>query len=150
MKKFVFKFSAVMKVRKAKETEALRSLSTAQKAYQAEVQKKMRLADELQRSFQRREKLSSVLAQGVSYQAEQAYSDGLKIRMSQADQSIFRSNREFQKRLRSYIYARQQSKAIESLYEKAYEEHKKSLAKQEQKEVDDMVVMRAHLKEELL
>lgn len=150
MKKFNFRFAVVLDARKAKENDALRLLGAAQRAHQDTIKNKQYYVNELARSLQRRESLGEGQSVISVYHAEQNYITGLKQKLIQADQSIMRASRGVEKALRAYLFARRQCRAIETLYEQDYKEHKKDLMKKEQKELDDLIVMRTRLKEELL
>lgn len=148
MKKFSFKFEAVLKQRKMREEDALRALGNAQRAYQEELSNKSRLLSTLERSLRRREELGGDAVPALAFQLEEEYIRGTKQRLVRADQAILRASRNVEKALRAYLNARKQSRAIEVLREKAYEEYRRERAKLEQKRLDDLTVMRLRLNQE--
>jgi flagellar export protein FliJ len=150
MKKFRFKFEVVLQVRKTQEQEALRLLSVAQKKYQEALELKQHWLNEQKKSLQRRETLGSQEIQISAVHGEQDYLRGVKQRIIQSDQGIMRASRGVEKALRAYLVARKQSRAIETLQEQALAEYRKDRTKHEQKEMDDLMVMRNRLKEEVL
>jgi flagellar export protein FliJ len=151
MERFKFKFASVLKVRKSREDEALRSLSIAQKAHQNEIRKKEQLMNVLQQALARREQIGRAPELASSLYVENDFIKGTKHRMMQADQAIMRTKRGVEKALRFYLSAKRHTRAIEILKEDYYAEYKKMVSKEEQKKLDDLVIMRSHanaLKEE--
>jgi flagellar FliJ protein len=142
MKKFKFKFSAVQKVRKSREEDALRNLGAAQRAYQSELGVKASLLSDLQLALERREKLGVEAVGILSFQLEQNFINGTKQRIIRQDQAIVRASRVVEKCLRAYLVCRRDTKMIETLREKEYAEFKKLVAKKEQKELDELSAMR--------
>lgn len=148
MKKFRFKLETILKHRKRREEDILRALGAAQSAYQAQLGFKAGLARELDESLVRRENLAK---NGVTinfFRLEQDFINGQKQRMIMADQAIIRASRSVEKALRAYLHARRQSQMIEKIREQHFALFKKELARQEQKQVDDLTVMRSHLRKE--
>ena len=148
MKKFNFKFDRVLKVRKMKEDETLRTLSSAQGVYQEELNKKKYLLSELQKSLGRREALGAEPVDIVLFHSEQDYIDGTKSRIIAAEQALYRANKMVERAMRDYFIARKKRKMIEVLYDKSLQLFRKEEARREQREMDDLTVMRFHLKED--
>jgi len=145
MKKFRFKFESVFKIRQTREEEVLRALGAAQRAYQEELAEKQQILSELDQSLKRREKLGSETVTINSFQIEQNFITGTKQRIIRQDQAIVRASRTVEKALRAYLFARRQTRMIEILREKDFAEFKKAVAKKEQKELDELSVMRTSL-----
>lgn len=143
MAKFRFKFSSVLKVRKSREDSALAALGVAQRAYQAEIAKKSALLSSLSDALARRELLGSKPTDIMAFKVEQDFITGTKARIVRADQAILRATRGVEKALRSYLQAKRQTRMIEALYEKEHAEWRKEQSKRQQKQLDDMVSMRA-------
>jgi flagellar FliJ protein len=142
MKRFKFKFAAVLRVRQNREENALRVLGNAQRAYQAELAVKASLLSDLEKSLERREALG-VEAIGIrSFQLEQDFITGTKQRVTRQDQAIVRASRTVEKSLRLYLTARKETKMLEVLREKDFSEFKRVVAKKEQKELDELSAMR--------
>jgi flagellar FliJ protein len=148
MKKFRFKLATVLEVRKSREQEALVALAAAQREYQAAQAHKLDLQRQLQESLLRREKLGHESTGIVVFHTEQDFINGTKAWLIRADQAIVRANRGVEKALRSYLHVRKQSRMIETLEETARREHRLETAKKEQRQMDDLNVMRSRLKEE--
>lgn len=148
-KKFRFRFESVEKVRKLREDEALRALAAAQRAFQDAVSRRARLGERLRLSLERRESLGGASGQAIAtapFRLENDFIAGTKQRIIQAEQGILRARRGVEKALKVYLNARRQTKVIETLREKDYAEYRKAMAKKEQKDLDDLYVMRARLK----
>ena len=145
MKKFKFKFTAVEKVRKSHEDEALRVLAVAQQAFNAAKEHRNSLEKEMVTSLIRREGLGKESVGIVVFQLENDFIKGTKVRILQAENAIKKASRGVEKALRGYLHARRQMKMIEVLREKALADFKREAAKKEQKDLDDLYVMRAHL-----
>jgi flagellar export protein FliJ len=148
MKKFRFKFETVLTVRKSREQDALTALGAAQRGYQQALNHKQQLQGQLREALERREGLGRTATPVLSFQLEQAFINGTKQRIVQADQAIVRASRVVEKSLRAYLTARKQTRMIEVLEEKEYAEFRRSVAKKEQKELDELMIMRSRLKEE--
>jgi len=147
-KKFRFRFETVEKVRKMREDESLRLLAQAQTVYQEALDKRAQLGERLRLSLERREGLGGSESPLVTtpFQLENEFIAGTKQRMIQAEHGIQRARRGVEKALRAYLHARRQTKIIESLREKDFAEYRKAMAKREQKDLDDLYVMRARMK----
>jgi flagellar FliJ protein len=143
MAKFRFRFQAVENVRKRAEDEAMRLMGEAQRALQAAKDHKARLEQELADSLERRESIASSGFNVTALQLEDSFITGTKQRIIQADQGIIRAARGLEKAIRAYMFARRQTRMIETIREKDLAEFKKELQKREQKELDDIYVMRA-------
>jgi flagellar FliJ protein len=144
MRKFRFQFETVLSVRKNRENDALTALGGAQRAYQLEVARKHELQLTLARALERREGLAQRnFESALAFQLEQAYINGTKQRIIQADQAIMRASRVVEKALRAYLTARRQTRMIEILREKAYAEFRRELARRERRELDELIVLRA-------
>lgn len=145
MARFRFKFEAVADVRKRAEDQALRVFAQAQQGVQAAVHHKERLLGELNDTLLRREALGSRPTSGLSFQLETEFITGIKQRIVQADQAIVRANRALQKAMAGYLFARREKKIIETLREKQLHNFKAEQKKREQKELDDLYLMRARM-----
>lgn len=148
MKKFKFKFDAVLKIRKVQENDALTILASSQRAYQAELEKKKQLQVQLGQALIRRETLGTQPVGIAAFRSEQEFINGTKQRIIQSDQAIFRASKLVEKNLRNYLFARRKTRVMEVLYEKSFSEYRRERAKEEQRNNDDMILMRLRLKEE--
>lgn len=147
MKKFQFKFSAILKINKIREDEALRSLALQEKKFQQEINKKQKLVSDLSQAFSRREDLGKTPVGISAFKVEQDCISGLKLRISQADYAIFKAKKNVDRAHSVFTAARTKTRIMETLYEKAHAEYKKEIAKQEQKAMDELVLMRFRLQE---
>ena len=145
MKKFRFRLAAVLDVRKRKEQDALVQLAKAQQEYQRAVQVKKDYMVQLSISLDRRESLGSVATPALSFQLEQNFIYGIKQKIVQSDQGIVRASRGVEKALRVFLLARRQTRMIEAIEEKERRAFKIERSKYEQKQVDELVTMRARL-----
>lgn len=147
MKKFNFQFETLERVRKSREEEAQRSLGGAQRALRAAIDHKEKLSSDLQAILLHREQLSQKPILAAAFQLDTAFIDGQKIRIIQQESVIARARRAVEKALRTYLAARRQTRMIEVLKEKALSEFKIERIRFEQKNLDDLTVMRERLKE---
>ena len=147
MKKFRFQFETLERVRRSREDEALRLLSTSQSAFRTAQEHKLSLLRNLDESFARRESLADQPIGVLSFQLENDFISGTKQRVIQSDQAILRAKRGVERALRVYLTARRQTKMMEMLREKAFTEYKTDRNKLEQKQLDDLSVMRARFRE---
>ncbi len=145
MKKFKFKFEAVERVRKSRETEALKKLGLAQLKLQKEKQIKYELLRALEDSLLRRELLGRESTSSTVFDLENKFITGTKQRIIQADQAILRANRELEKSMFHYLSSKRQTRAMELLRENNFEEYRKKHNKLEQKALDDLYTNRFRL-----
>ncbi len=142
-KRFRFRLQAVENVRKQRENEQLRLLALAQRKYQEALQHRAILQNTLDESLVRREKLGENSTPILVFQIENENITGLKQNITKADLAILRTRKGVEKALREFLNARRQTRAIEILREKDFAEFKTMLKKKEQKELEDLYVMRA-------
>ena len=142
MKKFNFKFQAVLQVRQIREREFLRQLSRTQRAQQIELNKKSQLVLQLAKSLERRENLGAVKEDVSSFYLEDNFVIGTKQKIIQAESAILRASKAVERALQTYLLAKRQSKIIETLLENAQKEHRRALRKKEEKELDELIIMR--------
>ena len=142
MKKFQFRFEAVLKVRKIKQDEALRAVAFHEKVYRQEIEKKATLLTELDLAYKRIESFSEKSSQISIYQSEQDFIEGTKQRIIQADHAILKARRNLDKVLRLFTAARAQSQVMETLKDNAHKEYRKDIERREQKLMDDLTLMR--------
>jgi flagellar FliJ protein len=147
MARFRFKLEPVLQHRKTREDEALRALGAAQRAYQLELYKKAKLREDLAQSLLRREQIGREPAVTVTFQIENDFITGTKQRIVRADQAIFRASKNVEKALRSYLKAKRETRAMELLRERAFADYRKEQSKREQREQDDLSLMRQRLRE---
>ena len=142
MRKFQFRFQAVLQERKRREEEALVSLATAQRNHQAELSRKAELVAGLAEAHHRLSTLAHMPVRIEAFWAEQDYIAGTQQRIVQADQAILRTYRYLEKEMRSYLLCKRRTRAMEILQDKALLEFKKEVSKHEAKELDDLNSMR--------
>lgn len=150
MKKFRFRFSAVERVRKIREDEALRAFGLAQRGLAAAEARKVELQQELSAAMSRFERMGNAAAVPASFfGVENSLVVGHRQRLIQQEQAITRARRGVEKALRAYILARRQTRIIERLKERDLEDFKRERTKREQKTIDDQVSMRFGLQERM-
>lgn len=149
MKKFRFSLETVQKVRKKKEDEALREFGQAQRELQKEFMEKRRIENQLDDSLLRREKYADQGANAHLFSLEESFIQGLKQNIENADKAIIRARRNLEKAFYAYLTARKKSAMIDKIHDRRLEEFKKIQNKKENKELDDLYVMRSKLKKEI-
>jgi flagellar export protein FliJ len=145
MKRFIFQFASILKLRKLREDEAMRALGAAQRAHTAVIAEKTELLAKLEEALVRREGLGAVSASKCDFQLEQDFINGQKSRVVRQDQLIIRAQRSVEKAFRTSLGARRQTEMMERLRERHYGEFRVTRARKEQKELEDVVMMRAPL-----
>lgn len=149
MRRFRFRFATVMKLRKTREEEALRVLGAAQRKYQLELALKAQFMSDLNHALERRERLGDFPIGIDAFHLEQNHIDGLKFRILQKGRDIVRASKKVEQALKTYLHTRRQTRVMEILEEKDRAEFKKLLRKQEQKEQDELVILRDRLREKV-
>lgn len=143
MKKFRFRLEAVEQVRRNDELVAMRSLATAQRALQREIQLKNDLVKLLGKTAEQRQDLSNQIVGPSAYAIHESLILGTKKRIIAAGYSIRRAKKAVEQALGILLTKRRALRAIEILREKALENFKKERARYEAKQLDDLQVMRA-------
>lgn len=143
MRRFRFRFTAVERVRKIREDEALRVFGRAQQALGDAISRKEVLQAELADAMLRFERLGSSISVPASlFALETDFIVGNRQRLVQQEQAISRARRTVEKALRAYLLARRQTRIIEKLRERDHEEFRREMSKREQKVLDDQTSMR--------
>jgi len=145
MAKFKFQLEAVEKVRTQKEQKMLEELAVSQRAYQAKIDEKKNLLNKKQEAFIQSNELVSKDASINDIRILDEYIVGLKQQIIRADQAIVRSRRFVDQAMRHYLAARRELKMVDKLKEHAFEEFKIEQNRDEQKQLDDLITMRARL-----
>ncbi len=145
MAKFQFQLQTVEKVRVQKEQKMLEELSVSQSKYQEKITNKKNLITKKQDSFVRKNELVSMDASINDIRLLEEYIVGLKQNIIRADQEIIRARRFLEQDMRKYINARRERMMIDRLKEKAMTEFKIEQNRLEQKQLDDLITMRARL-----
>lgn len=144
-KKFRFKLVVVQDLRKREEDLALKKLAETQNKFQSLVTKKSNLFKQLEETLLKRENLSNQDQNIHSFLLHNDFIIGCKVRIFQMDQVITKARKNVEKALREYIIAKRKTRALETLYEKAFAEYKKELSKKEQKDNEDLYTVREYL-----
>src|ERR1035437_7559716 len=145
MAKFHFQLQTVEKVRIQKEQKMLEELSISQGKYQEKITSKKELLNKKQESFVGKNELVSRDASINEIRLLEEYITGLKQNIIRADQEIIRTRRFLDQAMRHYINARRERMMIDRLKEKAMTEFKVEQNRLEQKQLDDLITMRARL-----
>ena len=147
MRKFQFRLQTVLGVREAREKEMLRRLGDAQRQVQLAELRKKDLQTALADVLLKRELLGQEAVSVNAFRTVQDFVDGTKHRILMAEQGILRAKRGLEKALRGYLQARRQTRTLELLREKQLQEYKITRRRAEQREQDEMQVMRARFRE---
>ncbi len=141
-KKFRFRLETVEKLRKREEDERLRALGEAQQKFQSMIRKKEDILKSLDQSLVERENLAETPQTIYAFQVYNDHILGSKVRAYQAEMQIQKAKKVVEKTLRAYLDAKRKTRAIELLREKAFDEFKIELRKKENKELEELYVMR--------
>ena len=147
MRKFQFRLQTVLGVREAREKEMLRRLGDAQRQVQLAELRKKDLQTALADVLLKRELLGQEAVSVNAFRTVQDFVDGTKHRILMAEQGILRAKRGLEEALRGYLQARRQTRTLELLREKQLQEYKITRRRAEQREQDEMQVMRARFRE---
>ncbi len=145
MAKFKFKLEAVEMIRTQKEQKMLEELSHAQRVYQQKIDDKKAVLAKKQDSFVKKNELVSRDASINEIRLLEDYIIGLNQSIIRADQAIIRARRFLDQGMRNYILARRERMMVDQLKDKAKEEFRIEQARLEQKQLDDLITMRARL-----
>ncbi len=145
MKRFRFPLESLLQARRLSEAEASRGLAEAQKKLQIEIEIKRALQSQLDQSLNERSDMGRFPTPASGFQFVQNYIIGTKQRIMKSDQAIFRANRGVEKAMRLYLQAKRLTRMIETLKDRALADFKFGLKKAEQKEQDELTIMRNHL-----
>jgi flagellar FliJ protein len=145
MAKFKFQLEAVEKVRTQKEQKMLEDLSVAQKNYLDKIEEKRVLLRKKQNAFVKKNELVSRDSSINDIRLIEDYIVGLKQQIIRADQAIVRSRRFLEQAMRHYLVARKERMMVDKLKDKALAEFKLEQSRLEQKQLDDLITMRARL-----
>ena len=145
MKKFKFNLSSVLELRKSKENESLKNLADARSLYQLEIEKRAEFLKNLEASFLRRESTAHEPVGISAFVCEQNFIDGLKQRIIQCDHAIFKAEKNVNKYLKLYIFAKSKTRMMETLRDKALSDFKSHLSKKEENDAQDLMIMRARM-----
>jgi flagellar protein FliJ len=145
MAKFQFQLASVEKVRNQKEQKMLEELAVAQRNYLEKINEKKTLLGKKQDSFIQKNELVSKDASINEIRLIEEYIVGLKANIIRADQAIIRSRRFLEQAMRHYLVARKEKMMVDKLKESALEAFKLEQSRLEQKQLDDLMTMRARL-----
>ncbi|MBN22287.1 MAG: hypothetical protein CL678_13480 [Bdellovibrionaceae bacterium] len=147
MKKFKFRFSAVEKIRITQEKEALKKLADAQKKFYDLVAIKDKYRDEISQSYERKKTIEKRDFNSSEIYLEETFVLGNKYRSLINDFSIEKANKVLRNKMTEFIECRQKKEMIQKIKEKDKENFNIQVTKKEQKEVDDINVMRRKMRE---
>ncbi|MCM0605703.1 MAG: flagellar FliJ family protein [Xanthomonadaceae bacterium] len=143
MKRFQFKLEALLTIRERQVQEAMRILAETQRNLMNEVDRKNSLKNDLERAAIRREKLSEKIVGVQEYRIEDLLIQGNRKRIEFAERAIIRAKKWVNQAMAQYLAARQRKSVIDKLKEKAKDQFKTEVRKYEQKQLDDLYVMRS-------
>ncbi len=145
MRRFHFKLEAVRKLKEQREQDALREMAAAQRALQAEKDRKKNLLSTLHESFERREKFGKIAMTSTVIQIEENFIVGIKQGLVACDGAILRATRAVEKTMAHYLACRQQRRMMDELRDRAFEKFKDESRKREAKQADDLNIMWARI-----
>ena len=149
MVRFRFKLESLSRLRKNKEEITLGIFARAQETLQLKMEEKLKLERSLQETLLRRENLGSTQAlNSLSLQLEDEFLTGTKLRITQADRQVVRAERDVEKTRLTYLIAKKERKALETLRDKQEREHQLKSAMHDRKEIEDLIVMRFGMEKE--
>lgn len=143
MQKFRFRLEALLRIRESREKDAMIALSRAQNAFQAEIDLKRKLQDEISGALSRISEIGKKPLSVNELQMEEAFVRGNRQRVLGADLRIERSRKSVAKAMRDYLMARRNRMSLDKLKEKALETYKDARDAQERKQIEDQILMRA-------
>lgn len=143
MQRFRFRLSAVEKLRKEEADRALGAVAQARQKLEHAKQFRQHLVVLKNQARSRLERLGAKGATSPEFFIEDRFVRGQEIRIQHADLAIQRAMRLVEKAVRAYQASRRKLLQIERLHEKARDAYKEALRKHEEKELRDLVVMRA-------
>lgn len=144
MKRFQFKLEALLTIREQQVHEALRILAETQRNLMSEQERKNSLENQLKNAALRRELLGNKISSIQEYRIEDALIQGNRKRIEFSDRAIIRAKKWVNQAMSQYLVARRRKTIIEKLKDKAKEDYKMELRKFEQKQLDDIYVMRSN------
>ena len=144
MKRFQFKLEALLTIREQQVHEALRILAETQRNLMSKQERKNSLENQLKNAALRRELLGNKISSIQEYRIEDALIQGNRKRIEFSDRAIIRAKKWVNQAMSQYLVARRRKTIIEKLKDKAKEDYKMELRKFEQKQLDDIYVMRSN------
>lgn len=144
MKRFKFRLEAVEKVRKRNEEDAMRVLADARRRLSELVTQGEKLTTALDAAAARKEDLGRNTVNSAQFAIEEDFIAGTKLRIAQLAPAVSRAKNGVEKATRFFLHARRQLHVITRLRERDLEAFNREQSKREQKEIDEMVVMRAN------
>ncbi len=146
MGKFRFRLQTVLEQRKRAEDDALRVVASAQRKLAEARAKKAAFEAALLASCKRRELLGETETSVENFHVEQAFIDGTKQRLIQADHHIGVAQRGVDKAMRGFLATRRATRQIEVIEEKDRLAHRAESKKKELRAQDELSVLRARFK----
>ncbi len=161
MERFHFKLNAVLRIRKSREQEALRAVGYAQAKRAEGLALKAQILAQIEASASRKGEMflaqkgseaTTTSAVSSSFSAgggvingfalEYLFKKGADTRLLQAERALVRSERSVEKALLFYAECRKRTRAVELLKEKKLRQYQKQRSLWEQKQMDEMALMR--------
>lgn len=147
MKRFKFRFESVEKVRSVREKQALGEVARTQQALFSEENNKKQIEEKIQAALIARENLANGIVGSREYQLATSYLAGLKQDLARADVAVRRAKRGVEKAMTRALLARRDLKMIETLRERDVSEFKKERSHYEQKQYDELSIMRNRMQQ---
>lgn len=144
MKRFQFRLSTVERIRKDEERRALQGVGASRQRLDQAKKFKLKLQIARNQALSRQERLSVKGARVEEFFIEDRFIRGQEKRIEHAELSIQKAIRALEKSVRIYQFTRRRLMQIEKLHEKARVEFERALKRHEEKELRDLLVMRAN------
>lgn len=145
MAKFNFRLEAVENLKKQSEQKALEELSHYQRIFMEKLELKQEIMDKKKNAFAAKNELLSKDANINEIRGYDDYITGLNVQIIKADQAIIRTRRFLEQAMKQYVQKRKEKMMLEKLHEKDFVEFKQEQARLLQKQLDDLISVRARL-----
>lgn len=150
MKKFRFRLQTLQRHREAIEKEKQGKLSRVMKSLR-DVEKELTAVDESAYSVRKQVNRVGAGMRGEAHSSTQYwvidnYLRGLRVKREEIKMRLEEKEREAEEAYREFVNARKEVKILSTLHDKQLEAHKEKERKRENKQLDDIYIMRDRLK----
>lgn len=139
MRKFDFRFSSLLDHRRFLEESSLNKVGLSTQALEIAKEQRIEALKWLEQALMKREELGRIPTASTDFLIHDKFVLGLKHQLAQKEKEIIKSERELEKSLRAYLFAKRRTRTIEILKEKAYQDFYGKARKLQQKELDEFV-----------
>ena len=150
MKRFKFRLESLLKVRKSKEKIVKIELGAIVKQIQENKNEIEKLNSDINFAYKNQESMQNQIFDAKFLEFYPYYIQGKKLYIEELKKKIEDLQLDYNEKVEELNSARADSKLIEQLKEKDQVKYKKTREKLFQNEIDEMSIMRRHLKEEII